>query len=245
MNSFYINGHGAVGASAALLPGEARHACQVLRLHEGDEICAVDETGARFLAELTEVGKGDCVCRLLELLPDTEAAVHITVYQGLPKGERLESIAQKLTELGAYRLVLVKMERCVVRPDEGDAQRKQARLERIAREAVKQCGRGMPPHIEAARTWQQLEDDMRRHDLLLVPWEEASGRGLKRVHEVCPEARDIGIVIGPEGGMSTAEVEALVALGGQTVTLGPRILRTDTAAVATCAMVMLLWGDMG
>ncbi len=85
---------------------------------------------------------------------------------------------------------------------------------------------------------------MEGHDLLLVPWEEASGRRLRDAWSEVPEAKDIGIVIGPEGGISEREIEALTHIGAKTVTLGPRILRTETAAIATAALVMQLWGDL-
>ena len=152
---------------------------------------------------------------------------------------------QKLTELGAARLVPVKMERCVVKLNDKDAQKKQERLQKIAREAAKQCKRGGCLEVAAPQTWKQLRDQMTAHDLLLVPWEDAQGFGLKAAHEAFPEAKDIGIVIGPEGGMSEDEVRALEELGAKQITLGPRILRTETAAIAAATMAMLLWGDIG
>ena len=245
MNSLYIEGRGEPGASARLLGEEAKHAFQVLRLRPGEEIFAVDELGARYLAVLTEVSKAECICEVKESLPDNEPPVRVTVYQGLPKADKLDFIVQKLTELGAARVVPVKMERCVVKLDGKDAEKRRERLQRIAREAAKQCKRGHAPEVLVPQTWKQLEAEMRGHDLLLVPWEDAAGYGLKAAHGEFPRARDIGIVIGPEGGMSAEEVRALAELGAKPITLGARILRTETAAVAACAMTMLLWGDLG
>ena len=245
VNSFYIEGSVGVGLTARLLGEEAKHAAQVLRLRPGEEIFAVDEAGARFLAVLTEVGKAGCACEIKEALPDNEPPVRVTVYQGLPKADKLDFIAQKLTELGAARLAPVKMERSVVKLDGKDAEKRRERLQRIAREAAKQCKRGRAPEVLPPQTWKQLEGELRGHDLLLVPWEDAAGCGLCAMRAEFPDARDIGIVIGPEGGMSAAEVEALAALGAKPVTLGPRILRTETAAVAACTMTMMLWGDLG
>lgn len=245
VNSFYIEGRGEPGETARLLSEEAKHASQVLRLRPGEEIFAVDESGARFLAELTEVGKAECACEIKEALPDNEPPVRVTLYQGLPKADKLDFIVQKLTELGASRVAPVKMERCVVKLDGKDAEKRQGRLQKIAREAAKQCKRGRAPEVLPPMTWKQLEAAMRGHDLLLVPWEDAEGYGLCAARAEFPNARDIGIVIGPEGGMSAAEVDALRELGAKPVTLGPRILRTETAAVAACAMTMMLWGDLG
>ena len=245
MNSFYIEGRGEVGSVVQLKPEDARHCAQVLRMERGEEFYAVGEGGSRFLAELREVAKEGCTALLREEISDNEAELRVTVYQGLPKADKLELVVQKLTELGAARLVPVKMERCVVKLNDKDAQKKQERLQKIAREAAKQCKRGGCLEVAATQSWKQLRDSVSAHDLLLVPWEDAQGFGLKAAHEAFPEARNIGIVIGPEGGMSEAEVRALEELGAKQITLGPRILRTETAAIATATMAMLLWGDIG
>lgn len=245
MNSFYMEGSGVVGQAAQLRSEEARHAFQVLRMQPGEEAYAVDAQGNRFLAEVQQISKEACTVLLKEALSDHEAPVRVTLYQGLPKADKLDMVVQKLTELGASRIVPVKMERCVVKLDEKDGKKRQERLSKIAREAAKQCKRGRAPEVEAPQTWKQLREAMGKHDLLLVPWEDAAGFGLKAAYAMRPDAKDVGIVIGPEGGMSAAEIAALEEIGARQITLGPRILRTETAAVASCAMVMLLWGDLG
>lgn len=245
MNSFYIEGCGGVGLEVRLKPEDAKHAAQVLRMQRDEEFYAIDEGGSRFLAELCEVSKEGCTALLREALPDNEAELRVTVYQGLPKADKLELVVQKLTELGAARLVPVKMERSVVKLNDKDGQKKQERLQKIAREASKQCKRGGCLEVAAPQSWKQLRDQMAAHDLVLVPWEDAQGFGMKSAHAAFPEAKDIGIVIGPEGGMSENEVSALEELGAKQITLGPRILRTETAAIAACTMAMLLWGDVG
>lgn len=246
MNSFYIEGRGEAGQTVSLMPEDARHCAQVLRMQSGEEFYAVGEGGGRFLAELCEVSKESCTALLREELSDNESPLRVTVYQGLPKADKLELVTQKLTELGAARLVPVKMERCVVKLNDKDGQKKQERLQKIAREASKQCKRGGCLEVAAPQTWKQLQNALQyEHDLLLVPWEDAQGFGMKAAREAFPEAKDIGIVIGPEGGMSENEVRALEELGAKQITLGPRILRTETAAIAAATMAMLLWGDIG
>ena len=245
MNSFYIEGVGEIGASMELLQEDARHAHQVLRMRTGEEIYAVDALGNRFSAEIAAISKDGCTVELKEALADNEADVKITLYMGIPKADKLDFVAQKITELGASRLVPVKMERCVTKLDEKDGKKRQERLEKIAREAAKQCKRACAPEILPPMTWKQAAERMRAHDLLLVPWEDARGFGLLAAKNAVPDAKEIGIVIGPEGGMSAGEVNALTELGARTVTLGPRILRAETAAVTACAMAMLLWGDIG
>lgn len=244
MNSFYIAGAGMPGAAARLMPEEARHAAQVLRLRPGEPVFVVDEGGRRFSASVEEISRDGCSVRLREELPDNEPPVRVTVYQGLPKADKLDFIVQKLTELGAARVVPVKMERCVVKSDAKDGVKRRERLQKIAHEAAKQCRRACPPEVMEPLTWKQTLARMAEHDLLLVPWEDAEGLTLKQMCAAQPDARDIGIVVGPEGGMTAAEVASMAQAGARVVTLGPRILRAETAAVASVAMAMTLWGDL-
>lgn len=242
MHCFYIEPP--VGGLAALPAEEARHARKVLRLRPGDEVCAMDGASGRWRGEIAE-GPGEALAvRLIEPLPDNEAPVRVTVYEGLPKADKLDLIAQKLTELGAAALVPLRMERCVAKLDGKDGAKRRERLSRIAREAAKQCRRARPLAVSEPMEWRDALAAMRGHDLLLIPWEDARGTRLRDVCRERPDAADIGIVVGPEGGMSPEEVEAMRAIGGRTVTLGQRILRTETAAVASAALAMGLWGDI-
>ena len=242
MHCFYIEPP--ENGVAALPQEEAKHAAKVLRLQPGDAVCAMDGAGSRWGAEIQAVSGNSVSLRLLERLPDNEPPVRVTVYQGLPKAEKLDFAAQKLTELGAAALVPLKMERCVAKLEGRDGEKRRERLARIAAEAAKQCRRGVPTAVSAPLTWRQALARMAEHDLLLAPWEDASGRRVKDAHAQRPDARDIGIVIGPEGGMSEAEVAALTDIGALPVTLGPRILRTETAVVAAATLAMCLWGDL-
>ena len=242
MHCFYIETP--VDGVASLPPEEAKHAAKVLRLHPGDPVCAMDGAGGRWDAAVQTVSGSAVTVRLLDRLPDNEPPVRVTLYQGIPKADKLDFIAQKLTELGAAALVPVKMERCVVKLDARDGTKRQERLSRIAAEAAKQCRRGVPTEIETPLSWPQVIERMARHDLVLIPWEDARGRRMKDAFSERPEARDIGIVVGPEGGMSAEEVAALNDAGALNITLGPRILRAETAAVVSVAMAMQLWGDL-
>ena len=242
MHCFYIEPP--VNGVARLPAEEAKHALKVLRLGVGDEVCAMDGAGGRWRGEIGAVNGGGVSVRLVEALESHESPLRLTVYQGVPKADKLDFIAQKLTELGAAALVPVRMERCVVKLDAKDGEKRRERLEKIAREAAKQCGRGRCTRVDAPLDWRTALSAMAGHDLLLIPWEEADGRRLKDAFRDAPDARDIGVVIGPEGGMTADEVEAMRALGGQAVTLGPRILRTETAAVVSAALAMQLWGDL-
>ena len=242
MHSFYIEPP--VDNIAALPAEEAKHALKVLRLRPGDELCAMDGVSRRWRGEIERIDGPSVIVRLLETLSDNEAPVRVTVYEGLPKADKLDFIAQKLTELGAAALIPMRMERCVVKLDRKDGAKRQERLSKIAREAAKQCRRARPLEVSAPMDWTDALEAMEAHDLLLIPWEEASGVRLSDMRARFPEARDIGIVIGPEGGISEEEVRQMIAVGGRAVSLGPRILRTETAAVISAALAMQLWGDI-
>lgn len=244
MHSFYIEATGQIGESCRLPKDEAKHAARVLRLRAGDIICAMDGHGARFEAEIESVDVDEVSVRLLAEMDSHEAPVRVTLYQGVPKADKLELITQKITELGAFALVPVKMERCVVKLDEKDGIKRCERLSKIAYEATKQCRRATMLSIVPPQTWKQSLALMQRHDLVIVPWEEVQGCRMKDMLSAHPEAVDIGIVIGPEGGMSAKEIEAMRAISAQPITLGPRILRAETAAVVSVAMTMTLWGDL-
>lgn len=136
------------------------------------------------------------------------------------------------------------MERSVVRTDAKDGEKRRERLSKIAHEAAKQCRRALAPEIAAPLTWKQTLSRMAEHDLILVPWEDARENTLKQAFAAAPEARSIGLVVGPEGGMTAEEIAALKEIGAQPVTLGRRILRAETAAVAAAAVTMALWGDL-
>ena len=244
MPAFWLEGPAEVGAVVPLPKDEAKHALKVLRMSVGEELCALDGQGGRFSAVLESAHGDSAEVRITGQLPSNEPGVKVTLYQGLPKADKLDFIVQKLTELGAGCVVPVKMERCVVKSDAKDGKKRQERLQRIACEAVKQCRRACEPEVAEPLTWKQCFARMAQHDLLLVPWEDAEGYNMKKAFAEHPEAKDIGIVVGPEGGMSEAEVEALREQGAKIVTLGPRILRAETAAVASVTMAMTLWGDL-
>jgi len=216
---------------------DARHAYRVLRLGSGDEVCVVAGK-QRWTARITEISEKSGSVELIEELPSNESPLSITLYQGLPKAEKLEFLAQKLTELGVSRLVPVRMERSVAKA-EGD--KRGDRLRKIAREAVKQCHRALPMEITAPMSWKEALKDMSERQLMIVPWENASATRMSDLKAKYPDISDIGILVGPEGGITEGEVDATAA---HAVTLGPRILRAETAAVTSAALAMALWGDI-
>ena len=225
---------------AVLSPEEAAHALRVLRMKEGDACQALLE-GALYDARIDDISQGQVTLSLLEQLPSPEPSLRITLYQGLPKGDKMEWIAQKCTEAGVCRIVPVLFSRCVAKWDKKDDEKKLPRWQRIMAEAAKQSGRAIMPRMEAPITVKQLCAALPGHELSLVPWEDQMGNGIRQQWK---GQRDIAIVIGPEGGMDAAEIEQMQAAGAQPVTLGPRIFRTETAGLAAAIALLALSGDM-
>ena len=242
MHRFYADDRGVTGESAYLCEEDARHATRVLRMKEG-ESCELFADGKRFSGEIASIGE-EVEVRIIGEMPSTEAKLRITLYQGLPKADKMELIVQKSVELGACAVVPVAMSRCVVQLDAKDGRKKQERWQKIAREACKQSGRCEMMQVEAPVTFKQLLARLAVHQAAIVPWEDARGYSLARFHEEHPEITDLAIVIGPEGGMSEDEIARMKEASCQSVTLGPRILRTETAGLCAMSALLCLYGDM-
>lgn len=226
-----------------LAPDDARHALTVLRLSTGDRI-EVIHGGRSYLAEITSAEKKEVGCRFLEALPSFEPLLSVTLFQGIPKSDKMDWIVQKATELGVSRIVPLSLSRCVSRPDPQESRRKTERWAKIAREAAKQSGRSMVPEISLPVTLRGMSSCESLPELNLVPWEEAKGYGLLSFRNDHPRLTSLGILIGPEGGIAPEEIRELTGIGFIPVTLGARILRTETAGLAAVSSIMCLYGEM-
>ena len=232
-----------IGECISLSPQESAHALRVLRLKTADEIQLIDSLGRLWSARITNT---DAIAEAVAdfELKSTEAPVEVTLYMGLPKGEKLELIAQKLTEIGAARIVPVRMERSVARIEKSEAEKKLSRVRRIAEEAQKQSGRCFPADICYPIDFAALPKMLKQHDTALLLWEEARGYRVKDAFTKHPCAKNIAYIVGPEGGITKDEAQSLIEAGAEAITMGPRILRAETAAIAGCAAILTLWGDL-
>ena len=221
-----------------LTPEDAHHALKVLRLQPGDEI-EIISAGHRYLGLLMD----NAAARIQEELPTTEASLRITLFQGLPKGDKMDWIIQKGVEIGLERIVPVQMDRCIVRLAAQDKGKKQARWEKIAREAGKQCGRCFLPEVSLPVSLSSLPALASDLDACIVPWEDAGSFGPRGFMEAHPHLRSLGILIGPEGGITPSEIDFLKD-SFIPLTLGPRILRTETAGLAAASAILALAGEM-
>ncbi|HEY9898122.1 MAG TPA: 16S rRNA (uracil(1498)-N(3))-methyltransferase [Pantanalinema sp.] len=228
-----------LGETLVLLDEDANHAARVLRMKEGEALYALDGRGMLYHAEVSAIDKRTVTCRVTgKESAGGELGVPVTLVQGLPKGDKFEWIVQKATELGVSRIVPVVTERSVVRLEGDRALDKVRRWQAIAKEAAEQCERALVPTVEIPvpfRSWLAGAQDGPVTRLACL---EREGRlPLARAMALHGAHPAIELVVGPEGGLAPAEGEALVASGAIAVTLGPRILRTETASLAALAIV--------
>lgn len=243
MHRFYADPDRSFSGGSYLTAEDAHHALNVLRLHPGSPVELIDN-GSRFFATVISADHGDVILEKGEILPSTETSVDFTLFQGLPKGDKMELIVQKAVELGVSRIVPVMMSRCITRIGEKDASRKQERWQKIAREAGKQSGRCRIPEVALPLPLSEISAFRNHIQEIVVPWEMNRQYGPMSFVRDHPGISSLGIVIGPEGGIDRSEIEFLSALPACTITLGPRILRTETAGLAAVSAFSALYGEM-
>ena len=238
MHRFFADERGIVENIAYLNAEDAGHALRVLRLESGDEVELVCAP-ARYRAKIDSTEGGEVRLRVIEKLRDTEAKTRVTLYQGLPKADKMELIVQKAVELGVYQVIPVAMKRSVVRLDDKKAAKKADRWNSIAESAAKQAGRSRIPEVTMPLSYNEALKMAEELDVTLLPYELAGGMEVTReVIRQIKSGQSVGIFIGPEGGFEPEEVDAAVSMGAKVITLGRRILRTETAGLATLAVLM-------
>lgn len=237
----------AVNNGEIIIKGQlAHHISRVLRLQEGEEITVAVENGEAYYAKLSAFGSDWLKAEILQsLTKEQETKVQVTLYQGLPKGDKLEWIIQKCTELGVVKIVPVIMERTVVKLEPQKAQKKQERWQKIAHEAAQQSKRLSIPEITLPISFEELLTKIEKEAFTILLWEDEKTLRLKTLLEKETEPERINIIIGPEGGLDAAEVERLREKGAVSATLGKRILRTETAGMAALTMILYHTGDLG
>jgi 16S rRNA (uracil1498-N3)-methyltransferase len=220
---------------------DVNHICHVLRMRVGEQFYVTDgESGGKYLCALKEASEDQVTCDILRNIEESsELPCEITLYQGLPKADKMELIIQKAVELGVHRIVPVSTKRSIVKLDDKKAGAKISRWQGIAEAAAKQSKRDVIPQIGDVMTLKAALAEAADFDVSMMPYENAEGMAFTRklLDEIRPGQR-IAIFIGPEGGFDESEVEAALSQGTQPVTLGRRILRTETAGLAMLSMLV-------
>ena len=219
---------------------DVNHIRNVLRMKPGEDVRVNDGRGKTYLCCISSYEEQTAVLDILkELDSDTELPSRIILFQGLPKGDKMEWIVQKAVELGAYSIVPFAAKRSVVKLDEKKAAKKQARWQLIAKGAAEQSGRGIIPEVSAVQTFTEALRMAGELDVVLIPYELEEGmKETVRILEEIAPGQSVGIFIGPEGGFEEEEVERAKAAGAHAVTLGKRILRTETAGLTALSILM-------
>jgi 16S rRNA (uracil1498-N3)-methyltransferase len=230
---------------SVVVGGAALHRLRhVLRLSAGDAVEVFDGRGRRFPARVERIDETSAHLALSAGLRDSPSR-SVTILQGLPKGAKVEWVLEKGSELGAAAFLPVFTDRTVVKPSEGKLDARVARWRRIAEEASRQCGRADVPRVEIPRPLLEAVRGLAPGTFVCVLDEEETGRGLAEVLAACPAESPLALVVGPEGGLTRAEVSALTGAGAHPATLGALKLRTETAALVALAVVRLLDGQLG
>ena len=218
---------------------DVKHITQVLRMRPGEKLRVSNQVGDSYLCEIVFLDKIRVDLRVLQEMPSTELTQRIYLFQAIPKGDRMETVIEKAVELGVYEIIPVEMQYCVVKLDDKKKANRQKRYQAIATAAAKQSKRSRIPVVRDVMTYKQAVEYARTCDVRLVPYECKEGMAATRqALTKVKDATSISIIIGPEGGFATEEI-AMVQDTMDVISLGSRILRTDTAAITAMSMVML------
>lgn len=245
MHCFYTEKENIGGGQVRIVGADVNHIKNVLRMDKGEEITVCDGDGSFFSCRLRELGQDMAVADILvEQKAETELGVRITLFQGLPKKDKMELIIQKAVELGADEIIPVATRFCIAKLEAGKKeQKKLERWQAISEAAAKQSGRGKIPQIKPLVEYQKAVRLGSQMDICLLPYEKAEGmRVAKRAIKACgklAKGSQIGVFIGPEGGFDKPEVEMAIQAGIQPISLGKRILRTETAGLCILSALML------
>lgn len=243
MHRFFIEGRRSAGEWVDFDPSDAHKIVHVLRLRTGSCVEVIDSTSTQYEAVLECSDRGVRANLGQAREPQESTLAWIAVAQAVPKGQKMDFVVEKLTELGAAAILPLYTERSVV-TETGSAKRE--RWQRLAKSAAQQCGRAQVPQIGPPIRFSELCGTFSEYDLVLMPWELAAGEpAVKELPAMLAGKRRILLLVGPEGGFSHGEAASAVASGAHTISLGKRILRTETAAMVAVALIGFLTEGLG
>lgn len=243
MPRFFVKNEQIKGTSIEILGEDVKHIKNVLRKQIGDniEICDQD-TEKSYICKIEKIENESILTSIVEELQSYDDKIKVDIYQGLPKADKMELIIQKSVELGVNAIIPVAMKRCVVKIDSKDESKKITRWQKIAESAAKQSGRNTIPAIKNIVNVEKIIQLIKEYDCVIVAYENEKNNTIKRelleIKENIHDKVKIAVVIGPEGGLEEKDVEMLKQNGTKIVTLGNRILRTETVALNVLSVIM-------
>lgn len=240
MHRFFVESSCIDGNFITLLDKDSNHLKNVLRLSKGEEIIVCDGNSTDYVCTIEQTER-EVILKVKDSFPSkTEPPLHITLFQGLPKSDKLEYIIQKCVELGVSEIVPVQTKRSVVKIK--DSSKKQERWQKISDEACKQCVRGIIPKVYNPVLFKDMFGYIKEDSLSICAYENENENSLKTLLKSNTQ-KNINIFIGPEGGIDEEEITLLIKNNFNIITLGPRILRTETAPLALVSAIMYESGD--
>lgn len=235
MYKFFVANNQVKDNEIEIIGEDVNHIKNVIRLKIGEKIAICNrETSESYITNIINIYKEKIICSILDKdIHTTESNVNIDIYQGIPKSDKMEYIIQKTTELGVKHIYPVTLERCIVKIDKKDETKKILRWQKIAEASAKQSKRDFIPKIENFVNLENICKNIQKYDIILIAYENEESNTIKKELQkiVKNENINIGVVIGPEGGLAEKEVDTLIEAGAKCVTLGKRILRTETAPI--------------
>jgi 16S rRNA (uracil1498-N3)-methyltransferase len=245
MHRFFVNRESIINNRVKITDDNAEQIRKVLRMKEGEEIFVLDGHGWEYKVQLIEIKKGVATGEIKSKdFKSEDTKIKIILGQGIPKGEKMDFIVQKATELGVSEIVPLILERCIVKIKSKDSG-KINRWRRISKESAEQAMRRFIPSIHEPSDLMQFCNKYKDTDLKIVFYEEEEKRGLRDLLEAKKEIRTLSIIVGPEGGLNKKEVEIANSYEFVSAGLGQRILRADTTALTALSILQFLYGDLG
>ncbi len=251
MPKFFVDSEQVDNGEIKIIGNDVNHIKNVLRMKVGDTFQVCDNSNSEnFLVKISKYDNENIFCEILEKYEDnSESNIKVHIFQGLPKADKMELIIQKSVELGVNKITPVEMKRCVVKLDGKDRVKKVDRWQKIAEVAAKQSGRDIIPEICSVKNISQISENFEEYDLVLLCYENEKDLLLKDVlksDEIIAKSKEcngntdfkIAIIIGPEGGIDISEVEYMSNKGAKVISLGNRILRTETVALSLLSIIM-------
>lgn len=246
MPKFFVTEEQINNSTITIKGQDVKHIKNVLRKKQGDQITICNaEQSLDYLCEITNIEDETISCNIVEKIENNvESNIKVTIFQGLPKADKMELVIQKSVELGVFDITPIEMKRCVVKLNEKDKNRKIDRWQKISEVASKQSGRNIIPKINQIINIKEICNLYEEYDIVLVAYENEEKNTLKEeLNKIKAQIQGqdqikIGVLIGPEGGIAPEEIELLNKIGAKIITLGKRILRTETVALNVLSIIM-------
>ena len=244
MYHFYADKTNISDKTITIFGDDVNHIKNVLRMKEGEEIIICDSEGTDYHTKLISFGRDEVVAEILSSgISEAELPFRVHLFQGLPKKDKMEMIIQKSVELGVHEIIPVMTKRVIVKLD--DKKKEEAKIKRwqaISESAAKQSGRGIIPDVKGCLSFKDALNAAKNMDLVVIPYEnsDSSSEGMRNSLKLIsniPAGSDVAVFIGPEGGFEPAEVDEAVSSGAKVISLGKRILRTETAGMMLLSVI--------